>query len=246
MERQHLNALVDLEYVLANILNSLKADERDVVYLKQLIIDGYSELALFHLNTLKVVELTIASDNTVTLPEDFLYYSKIAVVISDRVHTLTRDDKIPLPRDYECGVESNADAINVALADQIPPVPHGYNYAFFADTGKNVGYYRIDPQRRLIILRGVFPTGTIILEYATIPIEVGSTTLIPRYVVPALRAYVMQKVVEYDLRINSREKEARRMAYNGELEKLRMIENQMTSDEYMDIINATKVQTVRR
>jgi hypothetical protein len=217
----------------------------------QLIYDGYKELCLFHLNNLKVEWLDILEGNIVPFPTDYLYYSRIAVIVGRSVFTLTKDDNIPLPREYSCGEESNSvnltynDVASDEVSNEVLPYVN-YNMGYFADTGQNVGYYRLDEQRRMIVLKGSFPAGKILLEYATIPITLGEKTLIPQYVVSSLVAYVMYKTVQYDTRIHRTEKEMRHQAYIAEVTKLRMIVNQMTADEWMDIVNVAKTQSPKR
>lgn len=253
MEKEYVSGQVSLDYVMANILNRMKADERDYVHLKQLMIDGYQDLCMFHLNIVKVKNCDILDGNVVPFPNDYLYYSKIATIVGRKIYTLTRDDSIPLPRQYECGVESNEvnNTISepVMYGDTMKPYPmtRANSLAFFDDTAaKNIGYYRLDEERRLIILKGYFPEGRIILEYAVVAVDVNGETMVPRYVVPALRAYVMWATCEYDPRVTINDKKMKKAAYDAEVHKVRMISNQMTMDEWMDIANATKKQTVKR
>lgn len=248
-----MNALVTLDYVVASIINAMKADKREYVYFKQLVIEGYTELCLFHLNNVKIAYLPIGTNNIVTLPNDFQYYSKIGVVIGGKIYTLTRDDTMALSRDMDCGDDVAIDYTTRSSTTTTNDTSvlettqrDGY-MKYFADTGgKNIGRYRVDEERREIALRDLTGYTHIVLEYASVPIEVGEDTLIKRYAVPALRAYVMEKAVLYDLRIRDNEKARRSFDYDKELYKLRMLENQLTADEYMDIINATRQQAPKR
>jgi len=247
-----LNALVTLDYVTKSIIHVMRADERDYIHLKQLVIDGYSELCMYHLNNVKVVYLDIEDGNIVTLPADYMYYSKIGVLINGKVHTLTRDDTIALPRDMECG--QDVEIPTVVQDSTVITDPYllqreltRSDGAYFADRGgKNLGYYRVDEEKRVIQLRGLRGFQGIVLEYANVPINIGEETMIVRYAVPALKAYVLLKVVEYDTRVRDNEKARREFAYSKELYNLRMVENQLTADEYMDIVNATRTGSTRR
>lgn len=240
-----LNALVSLDYVVASLINVTRIDERDFVHIKQIVIEGYQELCMFHLNNVKVAYPAIETGNIVTLPPDFMYYSKIGVVVDGKVHTLSLDDTIPLTRDMSCGedVEVTGSQVNytneyAALMNLAP--------SYFADTGTNVGKYRIDEERRIIQLTGCSGYTNIVLEYATVPIQVGEDTMVKRYVVPALRAYAAKMMVHYDVRVRDNEKERRHQDWMAEVYKLRQLENGLTADEYKDIINSTKKQTVKR
>lgn len=244
-----MNALVSLDYVVASIINAMKADKRDYVYLKQLVIEGYTELCLFHLNNVKIAYLEIGDDNIVAMPNDFQYYSKIGVVIGGKIYTLTRDDTMALSRDMSCGddVAITYTSTNPTDTSILESTQRGGSLKYFADTGgKNIGRYRIDEERREIALRDLIGHTHIVLEYASVPIEVGEDTMIKRYAVPALRAYVMEKAILYDVRIRDNEKARRAFDFDKELYKLRMLENQLTADEYMDIINATRQQSPKR
>lgn len=240
-----LNALVSLDYVVASIINMAEVDERRLVHIKQLVIEGYQELCIFHLSNMKVSYLSIEDNNIVTLPNDFLFYSKIGILINGRVHTLTLDDSIALPRALDCGEDTAiSSTYNFSLSsDYNQP----YNTSsYFGRSSVNVGKYRIDEERRVIQLSGMLGQSGIVLEYCTIPIKIGEDTMVKRYVVPSLRAYVMEKMVQYDTRVRDNEKERRHQDYIAEIYKLRTIEHGLTADEYMDIINATRQQVPKR
>lgn len=246
-----LNALVSLDDVVASVINLMKADERDYVHIKQLTIEGYQELCLVHLNNTKIAYLPVEDDEIVTLPEDFLYHSLIGVIYSGKVWSLALDNRIPLTRDMSCGEDSPPTPRGVSALTTTPNYMYrGYKNtysAYFADAGGyNFGYYRIDEERREIQLRWSQKFDNIVLEYCNIPIAIGEDTMIKRYVLPALRAYVMKKVVQYDTRVADKEKARREFDYDRELYILRSLENQLTADELKDIINSTRTQGLKR
>lgn len=243
-----LNALVSLDDVVASIINLTRADERDYIHLKQLAIEGYQELCMFHLNNSKIVYLPVGDNNIVTLPEDFLYYSLIGVLYNGRVWSLTLDERIAFSRDMDCGEDDPPPppAINSLITDPYRATRNTY-HAYFADSGgHNFGYYKVDEERREIQFRWAKRFTDIVLEYCNIPIGIGEDTMIKRYVLPALRAYVLKKVVQYDTRVADREKARRDFDYEKEVYLMRSLENQLTSDELRDIINSTRTQGLKR
>jgi hypothetical protein len=243
-----LNVQVSLDYVVASVINAAQMDERKYVHIKQLVIDGYQDMCMFHLNNTKVSYLPIEDGNVVTIPPDFVVYSNIGVVEGGKIYTLTRDDNLALPREMDCGEDVDIDyTLPTSDTAMVLGGRRGFDLGYFANRGGvNIGYYRIDKKRGVIQLSGVTGYTNIVLEYNSIPINVGEDTMVPRYIVPALRAYVMEKVVQYDVRVRDNEKERRHQDYMAELYKVRMLENSLTADELRDIINSTRQQSPKR
>jgi hypothetical protein len=245
---------VTLRYVVMSVLNRIKDyTMRDFYFYMQLAIEGFTELSLWHLDSVEVVYLTMTEAKVVNLPADFIDWTKIGIPINGKLKVLTRHDKILLPRAFEDGTPvGNSDADDTTNAASL---------VYFADHfrgGQYVGglygmsggvddaYYRFDRERRTIAFSGTVPRSEIVLEYISSGIRTSGSTLIPREAVPALRTYILWQSVENDKITAYNEKERRKRNHEEEVAALRSFQDIFTADEYKRMIWGSSRQTIKR
>ncbi|MBE3087295.1 MAG: hypothetical protein IMZ64_13890, partial [Bacteroidetes bacterium] len=97
---------VTISYVVASVLNRLRNySQRDYSFLEQIVIEGYTDLNLWHLNNIEVCYLRMSDAKTVSLPADFVSYLRIGIPINGKLQVLTHHDKILFPRTFADGVD---------------------------------------------------------------------------------------------------------------------------------------------
>jgi hypothetical protein len=246
--------LVTIRQVIMSVLNRLSTyDLKSYKRLVQIAIEGYTELALWHINSLEVVYLHMSAAKTVNLPSDFISYTKIGIPINGKLKVLTNKEQILLPRLFDTG-----EAVGNTDGDDTEGIS---NAIFFSDHfrgGAFIGglfglpgsidsaYYRVDYENRQIVFSGETPRSEIVLEYVSSGLRANGSSLIPRETVPALRNYVLWQMVENDFRIAYNEKERRKREYEESVEALRSFVNSFTADEYKRMVYSTARQTPKR
>ena len=251
--------LITLRYCVMSTVNEL--NEEPMQYYRrymQLAIDGFRELKIKYINAPKVAYLAVDTDTkTVQLPTDYVDYVKIAVTQNGQVWTLTRNDKLHLPKGYQCGVDiltssrQELENIDTSSWGGYYFTDHLYSGRWVTDMyaiggGFNTAYYRIDEERRQIVLNGTVPNDEIILEYISTGINLCEDTLIPVQALGAIKAYIHWKRVEYDPRVPMGEKARKEALYYVQVRDLNFNEDMITLDEYFDQLYETFKQTPKR
>jgi len=251
---------VNLDYVVRSVMSDLKQYTfHNYQALLQLAAEGFTDLNLFVTNNVKVAYLPINENFTVDLPEDFIDYVKIGILLNGKVWTLGYNKDIALPRTVDrCGntlpsivsCSSNDDDINFPT--------WGFYFANHFRNGQYVGelyglgggfnfaYYTIDHDKRQIVLTDGVPKEEIILEYKSSGIDAEGSTTIPRQAVRAIKEYVHWKRLEYDERVAMNIKMRREDQYYIQYEKLRFLESSFTLEEYLDHTYAESQSSPRR
>lgn len=226
---------------------------RDFLFYMQLAIEGFTELSLWHLDSVEVVYLTMNEAKVVNLPADFIDYTKIGIPINGKLRVLTRHDKILLPRTFIDGTPvGNSDAddtLDAASLVYFSDHFRGGQYVgglYGMPGGVDDAYYRIDRERRTIAFSGSVPRSEIVLEYISSGVNTTGSTLIPREAVPALRTYILWQSVENDKITAYNEKERRKRNHEEEVAALRSFQDIFTADEYKRLIWGSSRQTIKR
>jgi hypothetical protein len=251
--------LITLRYSVMNTLNELEDySMRNYKRFIQLAIDGYRGLHIKHLNSVKVAYLPVDMEmKTVQFPSDYVEYVKIAVSLNGQVWTLTRNDKLHLPREFDCGLDvpsilrGETQNIDTTVWGGYYFTDHLYMGRWVTDMfgiggGFNSAYYRIDEERRQIVLNGTIPNNEIILEYVSTGIDLNEDTLVPVQALDALKAYIHWKNIEYKTTVPMGEKQRKEQLYYVEAMKLDSFEDMLTLDEYFDQLYESTKQTPKR
>ncbi len=247
-----ISGIVTVNYVVMSILNRLRDySMRSYAYIAQLVIEGYGELSLWHLDTVEVVYLRMSSAKVVDLPTDYVDYTKIAIPVNGKYKVLTKKDNILLPRTFADGAPvGNADDDN-AGAGSVFFVDHFRNGQFVAGLyglpgGLDNAYYRVDRENRQIVFSGSIPRSEIVLEYVSSGIKLSGQTSIPRETLPSLRAYVFWNMIEQDRKVSATEKERKKGLYLEEVAALDYFQSAFTADEYRRHVWKSTTQTIKR
>jgi len=250
---------VNLDYIAAHV--TMMRDDDDRFYEKklQLAIDGYKELRMGTLPSVKVAYLTVDAVNTIQFPYDYVDYILIGINNGGRVWTLTRNQNLILPAVQSCGewVRDNL-TTNSNEESQLTNQTDGYAYSehdyrgetvaglYAVGGGFNQAYYRIDNENRQIIFltdEGLLGM-TVILEY--ISSGINKDTVIPLAAVPAITAYAHWKLSMFDRQENMNTKEMMKYEWINEKGKLRAFANSFTIAEFLDQKYLSLSQGIKR
>ncbi|MDA3807393.1 MAG: hypothetical protein PF440_05685 [Thiomicrorhabdus sp.] len=242
---------VTIGYIVASVLNRLRNySMRDFSFLEQVVIEGFTELNLFHLDTIETVYLRMSAAKTIDLPPDFVDYLKIAIPINGKLQVLSRHDKILLPRTFADGADVGNTGDGVSDVTSLYLTNNFSNGQFvggiYGAGGSDQAYYRIDRERRTIVFSGSVPRAEIVLEYLSSGIKLTGTTIIPREAVPALRAYALWQMIENDPKATMNQKERKKSQYEEQVEGLRYFQSAFTADEYRHHLYRHSKQTPKR
>lgn len=137
------------------------------------------------------------------MPPDFLFYTKVAIEICGVPYTLSRNDRIPLPK-IVCATEigqliSEQPDLQALGGQYFSYVPHfragqfvGEYYSLGA--GNTAGYFRVDDTNKQFVFQNI-PQLPITLEYVSSKHN-GLNTLISDLAVPPLREYIHWELTE--------------------------------------------------
>ena len=234
-----------------SILNRMQDySMRNYKRIAQIVIEGFTDLNLYHTTNIEVVYLRMDSAKLASVPADFIDWIKVGMPISGKLITMTKDDSILLPRKFADGAEvGNLDA---AVTNKVSFFSsHWKNGKFVGGLyglrgGINQAYFRYDKERRQFAFTGDVPLGEVVLEYVSSGVSLSSSTIIPRPAVKPLRNWTLWQLAEDDRTVSLGEKERKMKIYEGDVEELRALEHTPTIDEYRDAMYRTIKQTPKR
>jgi hypothetical protein len=161
-----------------------------------------------------------------------------------------------LPRAELCAVPVRsivtADPTTIVLPDDgYIFSDHYYNGTFVSGLyglggGFNIAYFRIDKERRQMIVSGSVPNDEIVLEYISTGVSKHSTTLIPYQALAALKAYIHWQRIEYDNNYGTGEKQRKQRLFDEECQALTSFECKITKDEFLDSCYRNFKQSAKR
>lgn len=241
-----------INYVVMSLLNRIKDySMRHRSFLEQIVIEGFTELNLWHLDNIEVVYLRMSEAKTVDVPADFVDWLKVGIPMGGKLRVLTKHDKILLPRTFSDGETVGNTDDSAGVQDYMYFTDHYRNGQFVAGLyglpgGIDQAYYRFDRENRTFVFSGSLPRAEIVLEYISSGVKLQGTTVIPREVVPALRAYAHWHLIENDPKVSVTEKERKKEQYEEQLAALNFFQSAFTADEYRRHVYKHTKQTVKR
>lgn len=244
----------NIRWVVLSQMNRMGiTDQRHYERMEQFAFECYQqELKVRAMASIEVYREKVDSLGLIQLPDDYIRYTKIGICRKDgRIHTLTLDpDLCPKPLNV---CESLEDAEqNEGPAYQIVPHLHrgafvgGYSLPALYMVGGGInkdGYYRVDNNKRQVILDSVFVGSEIIVEYQSSGAVTGQT-LVPELYIDPIRYYIAWKMYEYDMeRVQLADREYQKFA--DYVTEAKLQENAFTLDELLDMLYQTSGHNIR-
>lgn len=232
-------------------------------YLQWAIL-GVREINMWAINNVKVAYIPMNVNKSITLPMDYVKYTKIGLCMGDgdcsRVISLGLNNDLCLPREKDdCGddiINAVANTItDEAIAGYFPTfysfVDHYHNGQYVAGVyglggGFHDHYYREDKQMNTIQFDSEVPGGTIVLEYISTGIEPSGNTLIPVIAVETLRSWTHWQRIENRKDYSRNEKDSKRDLFTSNLRNLKRFDNLLNMDEFLDLTRQNIHQLPKR
>lgn len=239
---------VNLDTCVRSVMADLKDFRfRNYRHLLNFAAEGYTELNLFAVDNIKTVLLFQNENFTVDLPKDYIKYLKVGIVINGKVWTLGYNKDIAMPREVnECGLTIPSIISCSANDTKINFPSWGFYFSNHFRNGQYVGelygfgggfnfaYYKIDQEKRQIVLTDNLPKNQIVLEYKSSGVSAEGASVIPKQCMRAVKEYIHWKRLEYDDRVPMSTKQRREKQYYIQFEMLHNFENLFTLEEYLD------------
>ncbi|MBU0846811.1 hypothetical protein KKH23_06430 [Patescibacteria group bacterium] len=215
---------------------------------------GYTKLNLYDLSNIEVVRLTMSTVGTVTLPDDFIDYTKIGIEDSrGNVYVLGLNDDMILNRTEVCSQSVNS----YFNSESDTAVLDGYIFAPYFNDGEYVtlygisggfadSYYRVDRERGYIQFSSSVPNGTVILEYISSGISVKGNTYIPREAQETIIAWIHWKYRDFSPQYNLSQVAMAKQTWIEERHELRDFVTIPTMQEIQDVFYESYKQTIKR
>lgn len=235
----------NIEYVVRSAMFYLKkSTDRDYAYLQQVAKRHYTEiLPQDGLQRLGVYYGRIDHISRLAMPDDYVTYLKMGVLIGNRIHTLSLDPTLaikPVPPCLEQFTESESNVGDTAW--DVPPYISTiwgagvYNSQFAGGGGYNLDYYRIDEEQRMFYFDNTLINHICCLEYISNGNNVtGDTRVIEAYV-NCMIDFLIWQDVNYDNTVPASEKERRENRYFISLQKANLMAEGNRMDEVLDAL----------
>lgn len=235
----------NLEYIARSAMFYLKKpSDQDYAHFLQYAKHWYTEVMPHDgLRRLGVFYGKLDKLSRLSLPPDFVMYTRVGVLSDNRVYTLTLDPTIamiPVPACLE-GL-SETDGVNQGTDSTVAAYPYmyqqwGMHYTPFGRGGaRNYGYYRPDLPNNVIYFDSTLKDMVVVLEYISNGGDLtGSTRVMEAYVLAGIK-FCMWQDIEYDLRVPMAERERRKMDYLSTVSDANYAANSNLIDEILDAI----------
>lgn len=195
---------------------------------------------------IKTVRLTMSDAKTINLPNDLVDYTKVGVVIGDRVKVYIVNTRLEIANDVdECGNPVDKPTTNYLYGGGYLGSFGGYyfmNYLGgtifgYGGTCNNPGYCVLDKARNQISFSSEVDKTDVYLEYITDGVNPDGESLVQRYCEQAVIYYILWKRKERSQRFPMTEKiHARKLYYN----ELRLARARLTAFSLEDFIASTR------
>lgn len=261
MGKEQTSGYVSLNYIVNLVLMDI--NENTSVKRKkalQYAILGLTRLNLYTLDTVRTAYLRQNDNFTVDVPNDYIDYTKVGVIIDGQLITLSLNPDIPFPDKNKCApVENPEDAGVFSLFGNDFYFPDfGYSYLDYYRNGQYIGEqyglggglglfeFRYNEEDRQIAFSERANDGEIILEYKSSGINKDGSSIISREAVEPLRRWVHWQLDEYNDKIAQSAKTRRERLFLEAEADLRHLTFMFTLDEYLDNKYSVSKQTISR
>ena len=232
-----ITGYVNLGQVVDSLINEQSLTRKFWDKFLQVALEGYSrELNLYHMNLYKGAWVPVsASLGTVDWPSDYVDFLAIGHNISGQYWSYTQDENMIIPQGTVNGQDTKNDdrGENKAV--------NRYNIASYSTPGAiNSDYYKIDAVNRRIIVNGTSSKTELLLYYKSSGVNLTEETVVPIYAERALKDYISWRTAKGPDRI------AKKKEWVDSAKDLRDHEGSFTKDQFLDMVNKTKQQGIKR
>lgn len=232
------NALVTLDYVIKSYLNRRGINSSaDYNRYKQILIEGLTDLNLFHTQYYSEYIGKVNAVNQLSLPVDFVNWIMVAVVINGEYW----------PLDYNKNLVSEPDntASTPVFKSHLssPPV---YGNSYTRLRRNKIGTFNVDSKKRVITFQGDFKNYDIYVHYVSSGIPLSGTVYVTRDLVTVLRDYLDWQLKYNDDSVSINAKIMAENAFGRSLMRYLDSIEPLTAKELYNAFNASRQQGVHQ
>jgi len=176
------NALVTLDYVIKSYLNRRGiSSSADYDRYKQILIEGFTDLNLFHTTYYSEYIGKVNAVNQLALPVDFVDWIRVAVEVDGQYWDLDYNRDI-------VSEPSNTATTPVFINHLTPPPIVGNGYTRLRRN--KMGEFKVNKEKRVITFVGDYKNYSIYVNYVSSGIPLSGKAYVPRELVTVLRNYL--------------------------------------------------------
>lgn len=195
---------------------------------------------------IKTVRLTMSDAKTIDLPPDLVDFTKVGVVVGDRVKTYIVNTRLEIAHDVdECGNPVDKPTTSFFDGSSLNSYYGGYYFRNYygstifgyGGTCNNPGYCRLDKARNQLVFSSEVDKTDVYLEYITDGVNPDGESMVQKYCEQAVKYYILWRRKESSGRFPATEKQRAEDQYYNELRKARA---RLTAFSLDDFIAATR------
>ncbi len=192
---------VTLDSCIRGALMSAGADVEHYERYKHFAIKAFRKFHFDLAQEVKTVKLTLTAWKAVELPEDYVDWAMIGVVVNNQIRVFTHDDRIPIAQDDEDGYPEDLASLETLPETEVLDTPEnvqfwtgsqevGQLYGLVAKSNGN-GYYKFNTERREIQFAPSIKSDTVVyLEYIADAINPCEQSVVHVYAAEFIERYI--------------------------------------------------------
>lgn len=246
------SAVISINNIVSSFFVRSSLDTRFKEAVTVIATECVSHLNIYHTQQPREAYLEISDINMCTLPPDWVDNLRPpCIVVNHSLHELSEDLNIPLNSAIDCGSPTNPEPVNLIIGE-------GYNSRHFpiyrdhngrgeygSHPVRNVAFYRIDKEHRVIRLRGHILSNILYIEYISTGIGIDGKTLVPVELHDVVRTYLHWQTINYDKTVPQNEKQSKKKEYEEALDLYNHWKQDYSLKTLLDSIRSQYGQTAK-
>lgn len=233
------SGLVTLDYIVSSYLNWKGITSTGNMFrYKQILIEGFAELNLFHTTYLNNHIGQVNAVNQMTLPSDYVDWVLIAVEVQGKYWSLDENTNLIVSPQDTCGV--------TVVFDEHLEVPEIVGSKYTRKRRNPLGEFVIDPKFRIVQFKGQLQGANIYLLYTSTGVTVEGTQFVPRKYLMVLRTYLEWQLKEANDALAGAIKGRAEQKFGDQLNLLYEMENDLSYRELITLFRDGLTQGVKR
>lgn len=202
-------AKIGLKQIIAELIDSKDSGSHEFRRLYNIGVRGIREFNTDIVGSFSTKLIDVNANKTVTLPDDFISYSKVGIINEKgEIVTLRLNNQLSTYNDAHNLKDARFDGVPKVTAITNPSIPYSYPYIYYnffisnqsynlfgiAGGGQNMGDYKLDEECGVIVLGAGFQYEKVLLEYLSDGMDCDANDyMVDTRASEALLAYVRWK-----------------------------------------------------
>ncbi len=238
---------VTLDSIIRSALMDIGAGLERYEQFKHWSLIGYKDFHMDLAQEVKTVQLSLTAWKAVQLPNDYVDFVALGVVVDNRIRVFTSDDRISLYRtdsDHDGEIDALVTTEQPTIQDSVPFWFWNNRNANGEDVGQlygltvkdnGTGYYKINTERREIQFSPAVDGNTLIyLEYISDGVNPCEKTVVNVYAASLIRQFIHWQRLQYSKSANQAQIERARKEYYNEYSKVQSRLCKITVDDVLE------------